>query len=137
MTSVLHDLSNAAFEEVRVLHVMIEDWFNARLPASALERLLARFSDDFSMVGIGGVRLDKAALARFFAGAHGGRAGLHIAVAEQALIALPGAACAVRYREDQTDAAGVSTRREALAVLVVGPEGELQWTALQETSVGG
>lgn len=137
MTSSMHDHSNPAFEEVRVLHLMIEDWFNARLPASALERLLARFSDDFSMVGIGGVRVDKPALARFFAATHGGRAGLRIAVADLAAIALPGAACAVRYREDHTDAAGVSTRRESLAVLVAGPEGGLQWRALQETSVGG
>ncbi len=137
MTPATHALSHAAFDEVRLLHVMIEDWFNARVPARDLERLLARFSDDFSMVGIGGMRLDKPALARFFASAHGGRPGLRIEVAELAPIALPGDACAVRYREDQTDAAGLSTRREALAVLVIGPGGELQWTALQETSVGG
>jgi hypothetical protein len=137
MTPALHALSHAAFEEVRVLHVMIEDWFNARLPAGDLERLLARFTDDFSMVGIGGVRLDKPALARFFAAAHGGRAGLRIDVAALAAIALPGTACAVRYREDQTDHAGASTRREALAVLVAGLDGGLQWAALQETPVGG
>jgi hypothetical protein len=137
MTPATHDLSHAAVEEVRVLHVMIEDWFNARLPARDLEGLLARFTDDFSMVGIGGTRLDKPALARFFAGAHGRRTGLRIAVAELAVIALPGGACAVRYREDQTDHAGISTRREALAVLVAGGDGGLQWAALQETSVGG
>ncbi|MFN4161575.1 MAG: DUF4440 domain-containing protein [Stenotrophomonas sp.] len=137
MTPAQTELSHAAFDEVRMLHMLIEDWFNARLPASDLERLLARFTDDFSMVGIGGVRLDKPALARFFAGAHGRRAGLRIEVAELAAIALPGGACAVRYREDHTDHAGGATRREALAVLVAGHDGGLQWAALQETSVGG
>jgi hypothetical protein len=125
----------AAFDEVRALHVLIEDWFNARLPTHALDALLARFTDDFSMVGIGGVRLDKPALARFFAAMHGGRAGLRIAVDDLAFLALPGAACGVRYREDQADAQG-STRREALAVLRTDAGGALRWQALHETSVG-
>ncbi|WP_411851246.1 DUF4440 domain-containing protein [Stenotrophomonas sp. LGBM10] len=128
--------SLAAFDEVRALHVLIEDWFNARLPADALEALLARFTDDFSMVGIGGVRLDKPTLARFFAAAHGGRVGLRIAVDDLAFLPLPGNACAVRYREDQADAQG-STRREALAVLRADTGGALRWQALHETSVGG
>ncbi|WP_422506326.1 DUF4440 domain-containing protein [Stenotrophomonas sp. GZD-301] len=129
------DFSQAAFDEVRALHVLIEDWFNARLPADALDALLACFTDDFSMVGIGGVRLDKPALARFFAAAHGGRAGLRIAVDDLAFLALPGNACAVRYREDQTGAQG-STRREALALLRADAGGVLRWQALHETSVG-
>lgn len=127
----------AAHEEVRVLHVLIEDWFNARVPATALDTLLARFGDDFSMVGIAGVRMDKATVAGFFAAMHGGRRGLRIEVDDLACTALPGGACAVRYREDQTEVQGATTRREALALLVAAPGGGLQWQALQETSVGG
>lgn len=126
----------AAHEEVRVLHVLIEDWFNARVPATALDALLARFDDDFSMVGITGGRMDKATVAGFFAATHGGRRGLRIEVDDLACTALPGGACAVRYREHQTDAQGNATRREALAVLVAG-DGALRWQALHETSVGG
>lgn len=137
MTLTTHDLSAAAFDEVRVLHVLIEDWFNARLPATALETLLGRFDEDFSMVGIAGRRVDKAALAGFFAAAHGSRSGLRIEVDALTCSVLPGAACVVRYREDQTDAHGATTRREALAVLLPGEGGSLQWQALHETSVGG
>ncbi len=126
----------AAFDEVRALHVLIEDWFNARLPVDALDTLLARFTDDFSMVGISGVRLDKPALARFFAAMHGGRPGLRIALDDVAFLAVAGNVCGVRYREDQADAQG-RTRREALALLRADADGALRWQALHETSVGG
>ena len=131
------DLCAAAFDEVRVLHVLIEDWFNARLPATALDTLLQRFGRDFSMVGIPGRRVDRAALATFFAAAHGSRAGLRIEVAALTCSVLPGATCVVRYREDQTDAQGATSGREALAVLVPGTSGRLQWQALHETAIGG
>lgn len=127
----------AAFEEVRVLHVLIEDWFNARLPMAALATLLARFNADFSMVGIAGRRLDMPALTGFFGAAHGGRKGLRITIDALAFIALPGDACAVRYREEHTDAQGATTRREALAILQADTDGTLRWQALHETSVGG
>ena len=130
------DLGAAAFDEVRVLHVLIEDWFNARLPATALASLLERFDEDFSMVGIAGRRVDKTALATFFAAAHGSRRGLRIALASLACSVLPGATCVVRYREDQTDAQGATTGREALAVLVPDKSGRLQWQALHETAIG-
>lgn len=131
------DLCAAAFDEVRVLHVLIEDWFNARLPATALDTLLQRFDKDFSMVGIAGRRVDRAALATFFAAAHGSRAGLRIAVEQLTCSVLPGDTCVVRYREDQTDAQGAGSARQALAVLVPGRDGGLQWYALHETAIGG
>ncbi|MCW6026949.1 hypothetical protein K4043_02830 [Stenotrophomonas sp. SRS1] len=126
-----------AFTEIHDLHVLIEDWFTGRSPVAALGTLLARFSEDFSMVGIRGIRLDKPALADLFASAHGSRPGLQITVDAMQYLPLAPAACAVRYREDQIGADGTGNRREALAVLVSRPDGTLRWQALHETVVGG
>jgi len=126
-----------AFNEIHDLHVLIEDWFTGRSPVDALTKLLARFSEDFSMVGVRGVRLDKPALAGFFASAHGSRPGLRITVDAMQYLPLAPAACAVRYREDQIGADGTGNRREALAILVTGTDGTLRWQALHETVVGG
>ena len=125
-----------AFNEIHDLHVLIEDWFTGRSPVAALDTLLAHFSEDFSMVGIRGVRLDTPALAGFFAAAHGSRPGLRITVDALPYLPLAPAACAVRYREDQIGADGTGHRREALAVLVSRPDGTLRWQALHETVAG-
>ncbi|MEN5219643.1 MAG: hypothetical protein ABS932_00935 [Stenotrophomonas sp.] len=125
-----------AFNEIHDLHVLIEDWFTGRSPVAALHTLLAHFSEDFSMVGIRGVRLDTPALAGFFAAAHGSRPGLRITVDALQYLPLAPAACAVRYREDQIGADGTGHRREALAVLVSRPDGTLRWQALHETVIG-
>ena len=87
-----------AFTEIHDLHVLIEDWFTGRAPVAALDALLARFNDDFSMVGIRGVRLDKPALAGFFGSAHGSRPGLQITVDALQYLPLGANACAVRYQ---------------------------------------
>ena len=63
----------SALHEIHALHVLIEDWFNARIPVSALDTLMARFTDDFSMVGVAGQRLDRDAVQALFAGSHGAR----------------------------------------------------------------
>ncbi len=126
-----------AFNEIHDLHVLIEDWFTGRSPVAALDTLLARFSEDFSMVGIRGVRLDKSTLAGFFAAAHGSRPGLRITIDAMTYLPLGTGACAVRYREDQSDAQGTGNRRESLAILVGGTDGMLRWQALHETVVGG
>jgi hypothetical protein len=126
-----------AFNEIHDLHVLIEDWFTGRSPLAALDTLLARFSEDFSMVGIRGVRLDKPALAGFFGSVHGSRPGLQITVDALQYLPLGANACAVRYREDQIGADATGNRREALAVLVSRPDGTLRWQALHETAVGG
>jgi hypothetical protein len=125
-----------AFTEIHDLHVLIEDWFTGRAPVAALDTLLARFNDDFSMVGIRGVRLDKPALAGFFGSAHGSRPGLQITVDALQYLPLGANACAVRYREDQREAGGAGHRREALAILVDRADGTLAWQALHETAVG-
>jgi len=125
-----------AFNEIHALHVLIEDWLTGRSPVAALDALLARFSADFSMVGIRGVRLDGPALAAFFAAAHGSRPGLRITIDAMTYLPLGTGACAVRYREDQIDAKETANRREALAILVTDADGELRWQALHETVVG-
>jgi len=125
-----------AFNEIHDLHVLIEDWFTGRSPVAALDTLLARFSEDFSMVGIRGIRLDKPTLAGFFAAAHASRPGLRITIDAMSYLPLGTGACAVRYREDQIEAQHAGNRREALAILLTGTDGVLRWQALHETVVG-
>lgn len=125
-----------AFNEIHDLHVLIEDWFTGRSPVAALDTLLARFSEDFSMVGIRGIRLDKPTLAGFFAAAHASRPGLRITIDAMTYLPLGTGACAVRYREDQIEAQHADNRREALAILLTGTDGVLRWQALHETVVG-
>ncbi|MBB3228851.1 hypothetical protein FHW69_003496 [Luteibacter sp. Sphag1AF] len=121
-----------AVHEVHVLHDMLEDWFNGRVPAEALGSLLERFSDDFHMVGIRGIRLNKAALSMFFTGAHGSRPGLRIGIDALTLVAPTHDGLVVRYREIH-DGMGAASAREALAIFMRTEEGALRWLALQET----
>lgn len=126
----------AAFHAVHLLHEQIEDWFNARTPATALEPLMAHFSTDFSMVGMAGMRLDRNAVRGFFAGAHGSRPGLRIHVDALAWLPLAGDVGAVRYREVHRGVEAADHCREALALFVQGTDGALLWRALHETAVG-
>ncbi len=121
-----------AFNEIHDLHVLIEDWFTGRSPVAALDTLLARFSEDFSMVGIAGRRLDRHAVRALFAAAHGARPGLVIIVEDIQAIPIPGPLAVLRYRESQRSGHGVASWRESLAVLRQ-EEGRWRWLALQET----
>ncbi|MEG2805190.1 DUF4440 domain-containing protein [Stenotrophomonas sp.] len=122
----------SALHEIHALHVLIEDWFNARIPACALDTLMAPFSDDFSMVGIAGQRLDRDAVQALFAGSHGARPGLVIAIEAVQATALPSPFALLRYREGQGMAGGAMGWRESLAVLRQ-EHGHWRWVALHET----
>lgn len=123
----------SALDEIHALHVLIEDWFNARIPVSALDTLMARFSDDFSMVGVAGQRLDRDAVQALFAGSHGARAGLVIAIEAVQATTLPSPLALLRYREGQGVEEGAMRWRESLAVLRQA-HGQWRWVALHETA---
>ena len=114
------------------LHVLIEDGFKPRQPGPELQRLMARFTDDFSMVGVAGQRLDQAVHGALFAGATATR---RPGIPSNWLAgdALPSAVPMLRYREDQSVQEGAMRRREALAVLRQ-EHGQWRWLALHETA---
>ncbi|HAI46477.1 MAG TPA: DUF4440 domain-containing protein [Stenotrophomonas sp.] len=123
----------SALDEIHALHVLIEDWLNARIPVSALDTLMARFSDDFSMVGVAGQRLDRDAVQALFAGSHGARPGLVIAIEAVQATTLPSPLALLRYREGQGVEEGAMRWRESLAVLRQA-HGQWRWVALHETA---
>ncbi len=123
----------SALHEIHALHVLIEDWFNARIPVSALDTLMARFSEDFSMVGVAGQRLDRDAVQALFAASHGARPGLVIAIESVQATTLPSPLAMLRYREGQGVEEGAMRWRESLAVLRQ-EHGQWRWLALHETT---
>lgn len=122
----------SALHEIHALHVLIEDWFNARIPVSALDTLMACFADDFCMVGVAGQRLDRDAVQALFAGSHGARPGLVIAIESLQVTALPTPLALLRYREGQGVGSAAMRWRESLAVLRL-EHGCWRWLALHET----
>ncbi|MCF7749967.1 DUF4440 domain-containing protein [Bacillus subtilis subsp. subtilis] len=121
-----------ASHQIHALHGLIEDWFNARLPVSELDTLMAHFAVDFSMVGITGQRLDRDAVRALFLGGHGARPGLAIVIDAECATALDDALVMARYREGHARGNGAMCWRESLALLR-REDGCWRWVALQET----
>ncbi|CAD5198547.1 MULTISPECIES: DUF4440 domain-containing protein [unclassified Pseudomonas] len=111
----------------------IEQWFSGAMADNALESLLARFSETFSMVTPTGRQLDKAGLGELFSSAGGHRPGCVITLGELEVIALHEAGAVVRYREWQADDTGTPTDRLATAVFEKQPGGQVLWRHLHET----
>lgn len=124
------------FDEVCMLYVLIEDWFNVCLLVDVLDILLVCFIDDFSMVGIGGVCLDKLVFVCFFVVMYGGCFGLCIVVDDVVFLVVVGNVCGVCYWEDQVDVQGCMWC-EVLVLLCVDVDGVLCWQVLYEMLVGG
>ncbi|NWB46834.1 DUF4440 domain-containing protein [Pseudomonas gingeri] len=119
--------------EVIEAHKVIEQWFAGALANDALEPLLGRFTDAFSMVTPTGRQLDKAGLAALFAGAGGRRPGCTITLGELEVFALHEAGAVVHYREWQADDTDARTDRLSTAVFEKQLDGRVLWRHLHET----
>ncbi|MDC4678466.1 hypothetical protein NQ801_18615, partial [Acinetobacter baumannii] len=73
-------MDTTAEHEIHHLHDKLQAWFRADVGSDALGDLMTHFCADFSMVGIAGRRLYRDAVQALFAGAHGARPGLQIAI---------------------------------------------------------
>ncbi|KAF1024843.1 MAG: hypothetical protein GAK37_03012 [Pseudomonas sp.] len=121
---------NDLFDEVIQTHIEIEQWFAGAAPDGTLERLLARFSPDFSMVAPStGARVDCAGVKALFTRLGGQRPGLKITLSELAGLGDG----IVTYREHQIDDSGAQTDRRATAVFERQADGRLLWRHLHET----
>lgn len=121
-----------AEHEIHLLHDKLQAWFRAEIAADALDDLMAHFCADFSMVGIAGRRLDRSAVQALFAGGHGARPGLQIAI--EAVQAMEAPLAVLRYREGHAVGGGETAWRESLAVLRQ-EGGRWRWLALHEVVV--
>lgn len=123
-----------AEHEIHFLHDKLQAWFRAEIAADALDDLMTHFCVDFSMVGIAGRRLDRSAVQAFFAGGHGARPGLQIAIEAVQAVDAPSPLAVLRYREGHAVGEGETTWRESLAVLRQ-EDGRWRWLALHEVTV--
>ncbi|CAH0169554.1 DUF4440 domain-containing protein [Stenotrophomonas lactitubi] len=123
-----------AEHEIHLLHDKLQAWFRAEVAADALDDLMAHFCADFSMVGIAGRRLDRNAVQALFAGGHGARPGLQIAIESVQAVAAPSPLAVLRYREGHAVGEGETAWRESLAVLRQ-EDGRWRWLALHEVPV--
>ena len=125
------------FDEVIQAHVAIEQWFAVEEDAAALEKLLQRFSPQFSMISPLGRVLDFAELSALFRMAGGQKRGFRIELSELRGIALHAGGATVSYREQQTDATGLHSDRRSTVVFEKQPGGRIVWRHLQETFCQG
>ena len=123
-----------AEHEIHFLHDKLQAWFRAEIAADALNDLMTHFCVDFSMVGIAGRRLDRSAVQALFAGGHGARPGLQIAIEAVQAVDAPSPLAVLRYREGHAVGEGGTTWRESLAVLRQ-EDGRWRWLALHEVTV--
>jgi hypothetical protein len=121
------------FEEVIQAHVAIEQWLAEERDASELEKLLTRFSPQFSMVSPLGRVLDFDALSELFTLAGGKKLGFRIKLSELRGIALYDGGATVSYREQQTDATGLHSDRRSTVVFEKQADGRVIWRHLHET----
>ena len=121
------------FDEVILAHEAIEQWFAVEEDAAALEKLLQRFSPQFSMISPLGRVLDFAELSALFRMAGGQKRGFRIELSELNGIALHAGGATVSYREQQTDATGLHSDRRSTVVFEKQPGGQIVWRHLHET----
>lgn len=120
---------NIWFKEVIDAHIAIEQWLGAGL--GEREALLARFSDDYSMIALSGAQLDYPALCGFFSASGGSRQGLVIEVDNLTLLDEWQHGAAVLYRETQTLNGSTTVR---WSTVIFRQEGDnVLWRHLQET----
>ena len=125
--------SNPYFNELDEIHVEIEALFNGSADEGALQRIMARFAAQFTLVMTSGVALDYAGLRDTFSKLRGARPGAQIAIRDKEIIADYPSGAVVKYREYQRDNSGFANVRRSTAVMELDAHGKVTWRHLQET----
>ncbi|WP_434639086.1 DUF4440 domain-containing protein [Klebsiella sp. I138] len=121
---------NPYIQETIDAHVAIENWLSHK--QGEADALMARFSADFSMVGIGGNVMNYDALSAFFSAAGGSRPGLSIVIDCASTLAEWHDGAAICYRETQYLPDQGETVRWS-TVLFRKTAGRILWRHLHET----
>jgi hypothetical protein len=124
---------NPYFAEIDDVNALVQAWYNSAADAAVLERLMGRFSADFSMILPNGGTLNYATLHEIFARNGGQYPGFEIAIIDKAVLASYPTGAVVTYTEHQSDGHGKRTLRRSTAVLELDAQGKVMWRHLQET----
>jgi hypothetical protein len=124
---------NPYFVELGEINADVQAWYNSAADAAVLERLMARFSPQFSMILPNGATLNRATLHDIFAKNGGQYPGFELAITDMAIVAQYPSGAVVTYNEHQTSGDGKRTLRRSTAVLERNAAGKVMWRHLQET----
>ncbi|HEX7907923.1 MAG TPA: hypothetical protein VF534_07505 [Paraburkholderia sp.] len=125
--------SNPYFKELDDIHLEIQALFNGSADEGALQRIMARFAPQFTLVMTSGVTLDHAGVREIFSKLHGARPGSQIMIRDREIVAEYPSGAVVKYREYQRDDAGNANVRRSTAVMDLDAHGKVMWRHLQET----
>jgi len=127
---------NRYLKEVLDAHELIRHWLgNKDAHDDVCEKLLARFSPEYSMVTPGSALLDFPALSAFFRTQRGARPGLNIDICDMQIVAESERTATVVYKEMQQLPGQSSTLRFSTVVFEVNDAGNVTWRHLHETSL--
>ena len=121
------------FDLVEETLAEIENWFSGL--SSVLPTLLARFSDEFSMITPSAKVLDLDGMEELFEQLRGTRPGLVITLSEFKGIALYDQGAVISYRELQAVDNRTITDRRATVVFEKDASGKVLWRHLHETFI--
>jgi hypothetical protein len=124
---------NPYFKELGEIHVAIQALFDGSADHGALERIMARFAPQFTLVMPSGLALDHAGLRATFAKLNGARPGSQIEIRDMEIVAEYPSGAVVKYREYQRDNTGNANVRRSTAVMDLDAHGNVRWLHLQET----
>ena len=127
-------ITELAIAEVYNCHVLIEEWFNGSKKATPelLEKLLAKFSHDFSMINPNGNQLGYNDLQAFLSKMHAARIGVKIEVTPPVVIHETENSCILQYAEIQHLPDKILHRLSTAVFIKDVVEGVL-WRHLHET----
>ena len=123
---------NRYIAEVIAAHVAIENWLNQG--DGSADALMRRFSPDFTMIPINGMRMDHQSVSIFFREARASRPGLKIVIDNAAILAEWHDGAAVLYREIHALPGKADTARWS-TVLFRLQEEKIIWRHLHETVI--
>lgn len=121
------------FDLVEETLAEIENWFSGL--SSVLPTLLARFSDEFSMITPSAKVLDLDGMEELFEQLRGTRPGLVITLSELKGIALYNEGAVISYRELQEVDNTLLNDRRATVVFEKDASGKVLWGHLHETFI--
>jgi hypothetical protein len=121
------------FDEIQAVNAEVQAWYAGTAEPAALDRLMAHFSPQFSMILPNGGTLDWPALREIFAQHGGQRPNFEIQITDSTIVAQYPSGAVVTYNERQSDGEQNRNLRRSTAVLEIDARGLVQWRHLQET----
>ena len=128
---------NPFLDEIQAVNAEVQAWYAGTAESGALDRLMAHFSPQFSMILPNGATLDWPRLREIFAQHGGQRPNFAIEITGIAFIAQYPSGAVVTYIETQSEGEQNRNLRRSTAVLEIAAHGKVQWRHLQETFCAG